>query len=58
MTLLDDLTAEYHRQFPDREGRPIFYPDWLPALLIVLDRRLARKLDRLLPVENKASPDE
>ena len=47
MPLIDDVTAEYHRQYPAREGRPAWYPDWLPAFLAVVEKKLSAKIDRL-----------
>lgn len=45
--LLDEITEEYHKEHPLRIGRPVYYPDWLPALLQVLEARLEGKIDRL-----------
>jgi hypothetical protein len=55
MPLIDEVTAEYRRQHPTRQGRPVPFTEVEVALLAVLDRKLAGKLDRLLP---KAAPDE
>lgn len=57
MSLLDETTAEYYRQHPLRKGRSMPVPDWLPAFMAVVERKLSRKIDRLLPVADKAEHD-
>jgi hypothetical protein len=49
MPLIDEITDEYYRQYPHRVGNGISYPDWLPALLAVLEKRLEDKQDKAKP---------
>ena len=58
MSLIDEVTDEFRRQYPARDLRPVPYPDWLPAFLVVVERKLARKLDRLIPISDEADLNE